>query len=294
MRVLLTGASGFLGRHVQVVLRSQGVEVVALGRSPPLEADEWLEADLLHARDLGSIVQRARASHLLHLAWYTEHGAYWNSPVNVQWVDASVRLLQAFMAQGGRHVVMAGSCAEYDWSHGYLREDSTPLQPASLYGAAKDATRRLTQALCAEEGISMAWAHVFYPFGAGEDQHRVLPSLIRVFRGLSPAFGVNALAYRGLLPVRDAAAALVHLLSLGHSGRYNICSGQPVAMHEVVRTLAQICEADSEQVLRLASARPGDPHLLVGDNQRLLATGWRPTCTLRQGLEQQVAAFAAP
>lgn len=113
MRVLLTGGGGFLGRHVQRVLDDQGVDVVTLGRRPSSDGTAWLEVDLLHPRDLEVVVQQARASHLLHLAWYTEHGAYWNSPVNLRWVDASTRLLQAFVAQGGRHVLMAGNACPF-------------------------------------------------------------------------------------------------------------------------------------------------------------------------------------
>lgn len=291
MKVLLTGGSGFLGKHVLHHLLEQGHEVVVLGRHPPDAAQRcsWQTVDLLSCQDLAPVLEKHRASHLLHLAWYAEHGAYWQSPLNLRWVDASMRLLQAFAAQGGRHAVMAGSCAEYDWSHGYLRESSTPLIPASLYGTAKDATRRLAQAWCCLAGLSLAWAHIFYPFGPGEAPGRMLPSLIEVFRGRAPAFGVNAAAYRGLLPVQDAARALVHLLVQGCQGRFNICSGQPVAVEEVVRRLAQLCEADPASVLRLKSVRPDDPYLLVGDNQRLLATGWRPAQTLQQGLELQVA-----
>ena len=291
MRVLLTGASGYLGQHVLARLRARGCEIVVLGRRRPEGAQDlpWIEADLLDSGDLTGALRQARASHLLHLAWYAEYGKFWTSPLNLRWVDASLRLLQAFTEQGGKHVVMTGSCAEYDWGgDGRFHEDRTPLNPATLYGTAKDATRRLAQAWCREQDVTLVWGHVFFPFGPGEARLRMLPSLIEVFRGRAAPFGVNAEAWRGMLPVHDAAEAFVHLLGQGCEGRYNICSGQAVQVGEVVRTLARLCGADPAPVLSLATVRPGDPARLVGDNNRLLSTGWRPVQTLEQGLQAMV------
>ena len=288
MKVLLTGASGFLGQYVLRALQQCGITAVAVGRRLPrhLAGATFVAADLLAAEDLPALARQVGASHLLLLAWVTEHGRYWVSPENFRWVDASTRLVQAFCAAGGQHVLVAGSCAEYDWSHGCCREDTTPLDPATVYGVAKDATRRLVAALCAQHGVRCAWGRVFFPYGAGEAPARLVPSLVAALQGQCEEFGVRAAQARDLLHAGDVAQAFVTLLRSQAGGCYNLSSGQAVPVGEVVQTLARLLDADPQPVLGRAPTRPAGPAMLVGHNAKLRSLGWRQRSTLAQGLAQ--------
>lgn len=281
MRVLLTGASGFLGRYVLNQLTRQGINVVVVGRSrPAVHEGDFIEADLLQKDDCLAAVQRARATHLIHLAWYAEHGHYWESPLNLRWLEASIRLVEAFCSAGGQKVVAAGTCAEYDWSYGYCREDTTPLAPASMYGTAKDATRRLVAAICSAHQVPFAWGRIFLPYGHGEDGRRLVPSLIEVFQGKRTPFGVNATAYRDFLHAEDVARGFVSLLLSDAAGNYNISSGQPAQIAEVVRLIASTLGGDPSNVLDLSTERPGEPEMLIGDSRKLKALGWQPVYSI--------------
>ncbi len=274
MKVLLTGASGFIGRHVLNALLHKGIQVISVGRSRPDAGGGFIEVDLLKSHDFHPLLNEVKATHLLHLAWYAEHGKYWTSPLNLRWTEATMRLTEAFCATGGKHVVIAGTCAEYDWSCGYCREDSTPAKPSTLYGIAKDATRRLAMAVCSQHGVTCTWGRVFLPFGPGEPQARLIPSLRAVFQGRREPFGVNGDAYRDFLHVEDVAEAFSVLLRHSAPGVYNISSGQPVLLGDIVRVLATTFGGDPQNVLRLASDRTGDPVFFLGDNAKLKALGW--------------------
>lgn len=283
MKVLLTGASGFIGRHVLNQLLDSEVDVVVAGRSRPVGfKGDFIEVDLLQTEDHDGIVQHAGASHLIHLAWYAEHRQYWTSPLNLRWVDASVRLVEAFCAAGGQKVIAAGTCAEYDWTVGFCREDITPLIPATLYGTAKDATRRLLNAVCKSHQTQFVWARIFLPYGLGEDSRRLIPSLIDVFQGKRPPFGVNATAYRDFLHVKDVANGFIRLLLSNGQGSYNIASGQPTQIAEVVRSIAHGLQGDPHVVLDLSTERPSEPEILFGDSQKLRALGWQPMHSINQ------------
>ncbi|MBK8119743.1 MAG: NAD-dependent epimerase/dehydratase [Sulfuritalea sp.] len=290
MRVLLTGASGFLGRYVLSQLTRQGIDVVVVGRSrPAVHGGDFIEADLLQKEDCSAAVQRARATHLIHLAWYAEHGNYWESPLNLRWLEGSIQLVEAFCSAGGRKVVAAGTCAEYDWSCGYCREDASPLAPASMYGTAKDATRRLAAVVCGAHQIAFAWGRIFLPYGQGEDSRRLIPSLIEVFQGRRLPFGVNAIAYRDFLHAEDVARGFLSLLLSDAAGNYNISSGQPTQIAEVVRLIASAFGGDASDVLDLSTERPSEPEMLIGDCQKLKALGWQPVHSIASIVASQGA-----
>jgi nucleoside-diphosphate-sugar epimerase len=286
MKVLLTGASGFLGSYVLKALQRHNIDVVAVGRTLPQVPTKFIEADLLSIHDFAPLIKQAQPTHLLHLAWYAEHGKYWNSSLNLRWTETTIRLVEAFCAAGGRHIVLAGTCAEYDWTQGYCQEDTSLLNPATLYGVAKDATRRLAMAVCAQHHTSCAWGRIFLPFGHGENFNRLIPSLIDVFQGTRRPFELNALAYRDFLHASDVAEGFIKLLMEKVQGEYNICSGEPIRLSEVVTTLASFLDADPAVILELANERPHEPALLIGKNAKLKALGWQPAYTLMQGFER--------
>ena len=109
-----------------------------------------------------------------------------------------------------------------------------------------------------------------------------MPSLIAVLQGEPEPFGVNASAYRDFLHVKDVAAGFVLLLKESAVGVYNICSGQPVQIEQVVRQIASVFGADHKVVLDLSTSRSGEPAFLVGNNQKLREVGWQPRYRLAE------------
>lgn len=276
MKVLLTGASGFIGQHLLQQLLKANVEVIVLGRrKPDFHTGQFIKIDLLQTEIDQSAIKDSGATQLIHLAWYTEHEKYWTSPINLRWVEATTRLVEAFCAAGGKKVLLSGTCAEYDWSYGYLLETETPLKPSTMYGCAKDATRRLVAAICEEYHVKCVWARIFIPYGPGEDSRRLIPSLFDVFLSRRAPFAVNEIAFRDFIHVSDVAAALVTLNQSEANGVFNVSSGYPLKIREIVEKVAKACKADPNAVLSLSNQSIGGPILLVGDNRKLIQLGWQ-------------------
>ncbi|NCD41477.1 MAG: NAD(P)-dependent oxidoreductase [Bacteroidia bacterium] len=282
MKVLVTGATGFIGRHLTRSLESTGIEFVVLGRN--FTEENGVRVDLLKTENFVEIVGKIKPTHLIHLAWYAVHGKYWNSALNIEWIRATFYLLDAFYKNGGEHALIAGTCAEYDWRYGYCVENVTPECPNTLYGEAKNATRRLTELTKIQYGRTLTWARIFFPYGVDEDQARLVPSLFRFFRGEDAPFGVNANAYRDFLHVSDTVEAIVLCAAKKFDGNINICSGKALLIENIVREIAYICGKNPNNILKFESKRKGDPAFLVGDNQKLRALGWNQNVNLREGL----------
>lgn len=277
-RVLLTGASGFIGRHAIAPLIAHGYEVHAVSSKKQIDGEQgvnWHMVDLLETKNIENLMFTVRPTHLLHFAWYAEHGKFWSSAENFRWLEASISILRNFHQVGGQRVVMAGTCAEYDWNYGYCKETITPCRPKTSYSICKNALRNLLSSYSKEQKLSSAWGRIFLPYGPNEDHRRLIPSLVSVFQGIREPFGINSTAFRDFLHVEDVASGFVTLLETNVVGEYNICSGNPVELSSVVHQIADLYKADPQVILDLSTDRPGEPKILIGSNQRLLELGWR-------------------
>jgi nucleoside-diphosphate-sugar epimerase len=280
-RVLVTGARGFVGRHAIDALAARGHDVVAVTRRAP-EGEQrpgvrWVESDLLQPNSARSLVAVARATHLLHLAWCAEHGAFWTSRENLDWIGASLRLLRAFAEADGRRAVVAGTCAEYAWGlEGRCVEGVTPTVPATLYGAAKHGLGVIAQAYAQQEGVSLAWGRVFFCFGPGEAAGRLVPSVARALLRGQEAAVTRGDQIRDYLAVDELAAAFAALLDSSVEGAVNLASGEPIALHDLVAMVGEA--AGRPDLIRYGAlaARPGEPAEIVASVDRLQnEVGWR-------------------
>ena len=277
MRVLLTGASGFIGRQCIPALKARGFEVYGVSSQPRSgEGIEWRQANLLDPVQTSEVMASVKPTHLLHMAWIATPGVYWTSLDNGRWLAASVRLLQEFHQVGGQRVVMAGTSAEYEWASDVYSDLTTSLRPSTLYGTCKDALQRTVRSFCSQARISGAWGRVFLTFGPHEHPERLVPSVAgRLILG-RPAPCSHGLQVRDFMSVEDVADAFAALLASEVVGPVNIASGMGLSIREVVMHIAR--RLDAERLVRLGErpAASGEPASIVADVTRLRdEVGWQ-------------------
>jgi nucleoside-diphosphate-sugar epimerase len=286
-RILLTGATGLIGRQTIAPLKASGFTVVALtrGGKSVAGADETVAADLLDVGAMKAAVRSAAATHLVHLAWHDNIADRWTSPINVDWSAATLQLVRSFTEAGGRAAVVTGSCAEYDWKGDGLFSEGDRLGAASLYGKAKAATGSLLAAAAPAMGITLAWARIFFCYGPGEPPGRLVGDLIMGLSAGNIVECTDGRQKRDFLHTADIGRALATLADRGANGPVNIGSGKAVPVATVVETIARLM--GRPELVRLgAQARlPDDPPCIEADVRRLTTEfGFRPAFDLESGL----------
>lgn len=291
MRILVTGAGGFIGARVVQELVEAGHEVAALLRvtgdyrrlSKCLSRITVVRADLSNSEALGAAITHYRPEGCIHLAWYAVPGSYLTSVQNVASLEASLQLLRLLSDVGCQNIVAAGTCAEYAPADAPLLEDS-PTRPETLYAATKFAFGLVGREFAACNGVNFAWGRIFHLYGPEEDKRRMVPALVDALLAGRPFHASAGDQVRDYLHVDDVARAFRTLIEREATGVFNIASGEAVTIRELMETAQRI--AGRSELVRFGereSRSVWDPPMLVGDSHKLRQLGWQPRVDLAAG-----------
>jgi nucleoside-diphosphate-sugar epimerase len=253
MRVAVTGAAGFIGRHVVAQLEKRGVSPTLVSRSGPAGPEAASRHSVVQL-DIGNAPTDAyallgRPNVLIHLAWgglpnySSAHHAERELP-------AHRAFLEGLLSSGLGSLTVTGTCLEYGLQSGALRED-LPTAPVTAYGRAKDELRKWLEELQRIKPFDLTWARLFYLHGEGQAQGSLLPQLEAAIERGDATFNMSGgQQLRDYLPVAEAAQYLVALALNGRdNGVVNVCSGRPTSVQALVQSV--VAKHDSPIQLNL-------------------------------------------
>lgn len=240
MRVLVTGAAGFIGQHVVRALLKRGHEITAvdidLQRAKTFDwfdSVSFVECDI-HKPSLEPDKCFGPSDAVIHLAWHglPNYKALFHFEKNL---PADYLFLKALVTAGCKHVLVTGTCLEYGMQNGCLSE-TTETRPSLPYSLAKDTLRKYLEALQKEYPFLLQWARLFYMYGQGQNPNSLLPQLdLTIERGDKSFDMSGGEQLRDYLPVTEVAEKLVTLIEKPEiTGPVNICSGTPISVRKLV------------------------------------------------------------
>jgi nucleoside-diphosphate-sugar epimerase len=273
--VLVTGTGGFIGQYVTAELKNRGYTVL-------------LFKEDIFKTDLDAYINRLHPDYLIHLAWVTGEG-YLDSPKNLQFMQKSIELYQAFYQNGGERAVFVGTEQEYART-GEIFTEASPIAPASLYAECKADLGKILVKASKLYSYGFVWGRIFFVYGAGEKPKRLMPSIIT---GLADGQEVTC-SHDGLvrdyLYVKDLAGAICHCLFSNYTGTVNLAGGRDTTIGEIAEIIRSKVGKGSVTFRSLEACKDQPPYLR-GDLSLLNSLGWTHRYSLEDGLAEEIAAL---
>jgi GDP-4-dehydro-6-deoxy-D-mannose reductase len=295
MRVLVTGAGGFIGSHLVDHLLARGDDVVAFGRRrlAPSRGLCSIEGEILDADFLERIIAENAPEEVYHLAAQSLPNVSWEQPglthrINV---EGTLNVLGAVRKTGvGSRIVIASSSSIYAQNLGGepIREDN-PCRPASPYGVSKLAADHSARLQSERFGLNVVCARPFFIIGprkTGDVCSDWARNIVAIERGDASELVVgNTDVVRDFLAVSDGVAAMIRIAEKGVSGEsYNISSGVGWNLADVLETLVSMSKEKISTRVDPERVRPVDERIKIGDNRKLMALGWLPSSNVPEVL----------
>ncbi len=291
-KILLTGGSGFIGRNIIPLLGDHEVTVVS--SNPEFKiggASEVIHCDLLDHVEVAKMVKTVAADKLIHLAWGMAPSNY-NLASNFDWLTTGMHLIDQFRRSGGQSVLVAGSCVQYDWAAsqatgGSCHETLTPRSDQNTYAQCKNILEDFVVAYCRAHEMQYTWARPFFMFGPGEDSVRLVAHIITELLAGREATVQNGAVARDFLHTSDVAGMMWELFDQGHSGVFNVGSGQSTNLGDLGRMIAQIL--GRPELLKVIVPTEATNRDVFANMELLRSTiSGQPKFDLRAGLEHTI------
>jgi len=284
MRIFVTGASGFIGRHLIPLLDQH--QLLLMGRQDKCFSAphiSYVRGDLADAATWVKVVEDFAPEACIHLAWLDLPD--YSLLKNLENFNLSVRLFEFLRRQECKKIFVAGTCWEYGALEGQLKENAVP-QTMNLFASFKTALREVGENLAREAGIHFIWGRIFFVYGAGQRTTSLIPSCYRALKEGHPPQIDNIHALRDFIHVSDVVAAIRALIETsGVLGVFNIGSGIPSKVGDVCRLVAQ--SLGREGILSEGSL--AKERGFWADVSKLKErTNWKPEISLSQGVEATV------
>jgi nucleoside-diphosphate-sugar epimerase len=288
LRILLTGATGFLGQQLLPLLR--GHDVLCLSLEPHrVGAGEGVRAIAADLRQVGqwkAEIQGFRPECCVHLAWQglPDYSLDW-CRINL---DASLRLLEVVSACGVSRVVVAGSCWEYGRARGAVTEQAAPLEPGT-FASTKLALLSVLGGFARDAGFDYRWARVFFVYGPNQRKTSLIPALRSAYlAGRTPDVREPG-AVQDFVHVDDVAAGFLALVeSPGPSGAFNLGSGQPTSVADVANLVADYYGRE-----RPFQMVPPGSGFWADTTKARSSTAWAPRLGIQEGVTRMLATLDA-
>jgi nucleoside-diphosphate-sugar epimerase len=298
-RVLVTGASGFVGAAVVRQLVAEGRQVAVLLRE---SSDPWRFASIMtkitvvrgDLRYLDAVTDALVAfapQAVAHLAWEGVKGADRNYPIQLANVQATFSIYQLAKRIGASYFVGLGSQAEYGPCSGRIHE-STATRPTTVYGATKLCTGLALDRLAAAEGFAFGWLRLFSTYGRTDDPSWLIPYVtIQLLRGKCPALTAAEQIW-DYLHIEDVATAVIAAMDKQVRGIYNLGSGRAVPLNQIISTVRDQIDRGLPLGFGQIPYRTDQVMHLEADISALnAATGWLPNISLADGIADTVNWF---
>lgn len=267
-KVLVTGATGLIGKELAKPLLEAGFDVYAItiDENNPNNGIHWIKGNLFDENSIKLIMEEVKPEYLLNMAWCTT-GDYLKSDLNYKFLTAGINLLKYFKDNGGKRVVFAGTCFEYKFKEEPLKETDELEVEKTVYTFCKYKLHEIAEYFCKQNNISFGYGRIFYVYGKNEDKTRLTGMIIDKLSKNEEVVIKSGSLIKDYMYSKDIANAFVALLNSDVEGSVNICTGNPISIKDFALEIGK--QMGKENLIIFQDEPSNQPSVIVGDNTRL-------------------------